>query len=99
MVAELSELLRDPEVKSWFDGTFRVVNERNILTGANGIKRPDRIMIGADGVVVVDYKSGDVEADTYKYQLRSYIRELKNCGFTNVSGYIWYTKTNKRVAI
>ncbi len=99
MVAELSELLNDPEVKSWFDGTFRVVNERNILTGANGIKRPDRIMIGADGVVVVDYKSGDIESDKYKYQLRSYIRELKNCGFTNVSGYIWYTKTNKRVAI
>jgi len=99
MLAELTELLTDREVKSWFDGTFRVVNERNILTGSNGIKRPDRIMIGADGVVVVDYKSGDLESDNYKYQLRSYMRDLKNCGFENVSGYIWYTKTNKRVAV
>jgi ATP-dependent helicase/nuclease subunit A len=99
MLAELTELLRDPEVKSWFDGTFRVVNERSILTGANGVKRPDRIMISEDGVVVVDYKSGEVESDNYKYQLRTYIRELKNCGFQNVSGYIWYTKTNKRVAV
>lgn len=99
MLAELTVLLADPEVKSWFDGSYRVVNERNILTGANGVKRPDRIMIGADGVVVVDYKSGDMESDKYKYQLRTYIRELKNCGFENVSGYIWYTKTNKRVAV
>jgi len=99
MVAELSELLSDPEVKSWFDGTFRVVNERSILTGVNGVKRPDRIMIGEDRVVVVDYKSGELESDNYKYQLRTYIRELKNCGFENVSGYIWYTKTNKRVAV
>jgi len=99
MITELTELLSDPEVKSWFDGTYRVVNERNILTGANGVKRPDRIMIGADGVVVVDYKSGDMESDKYKYQLRTYIRELKNCGFQNVSGYIWYTKANKRVAV
>jgi len=99
MIAELTELLADPEVKSWFDGTYRVVNERNILTGANGVKRPDRIMIGEDGVVVVDYKSGDMESDNYKYQLRTYIRELKNCGFTNVSGYIWYTKINKRVSV
>ena len=99
MLAELTELLSDQEVKSWFDGTFRVVNERNILTGANGIKRPDRIMIGEDSVVVVDYKSGDVESDKYKYQLRAYIRELINCGFRNVSGYIWYTKMNKRVKI
>jgi ATP-dependent helicase/nuclease subunit A len=99
MIVELTELLTDPEVKSWFDGSFRVVNERSILTGANGVKRPDRIMIGEDGVVVVDYKSGELESDNYKYQLRTYIRELENCGFKNVSGYIWYTKTNKRVLV
>ena len=99
IISELTELLSDPEVISWFDGTFRVVNERSILTGVNGVKRPDRIMIGADGVVVVDYKSGEIESDNYKYQLRTYIRELKNCGFENVSGYIWYTKTNKRVKV
>lgn len=96
---ELKELFTDPEIKSWFDGSYRVVNERNILTGATGIKRPDRIMIGKDGVVVVDYKSGDVELDKYKNQLQSYIRILKKCGFPDVSGYIWYTKTNKRVAV
>lgn len=99
MKAELMEMLGDQEVKSWFDGTYRVVNERNILTGANGVKRPDRIMIAADGVVVVDYKSGETESDNYKYQLRSYIRELKNCGYKNVSGYIWYTRHNKRVEV
>jgi ATP-dependent exoDNAse (exonuclease V) beta subunit len=99
ILSDLKDLLNDPEVKSWFDGTFRVVNERNILPGANGIKRPDRIMIGQDRVVVVDYKSGDTESEGYESQLRTYIRELKNCGYLNVSGYIWYTKTNKRVAV
>ncbi len=97
--AELLGMLNDQEVKSWFDGTYRVVNERNILTGENGLKRPDRIMIGDDGVVVVDYKSGETESEKYKYQLRSYIRELQNCGYENVSGYIWYTRQNKRVAV
>ena len=96
---ELAELFVDPEVKSWFDGTYRVVNERNILTGANGLKRPDRIMIGEDRVVVVDYKSGENESDNYKYQLRSYMRELQNCGYANVTGFIWYTRQNKRVAV
>lgn len=99
MKAELMEMLGDWDVKSWFDGTYRVVNERNILTGASGLKRPDRIMIGEDRVVVIDYKSGESESDNYKYQLRSYIRELKNCGYSNVSGYIWYTRHNKRVEV
>jgi ATP-dependent exoDNAse (exonuclease V) beta subunit len=99
ILVELTELLHDPEVKPWFDGTYQVINERNILTGPNGIKRPDRIMIKEDGVVVVDYKSGDTESDKYKYQLRTYLRELKNCGYENVSGYIWYTKQNKRIKV
>lgn len=97
--AEISELISDPEVKSWFDGTYRIVNERNILTGKNGIKRPDRIMIGPEDVVIVDYKSGDVESESYKSQVRSYIRELTDCGYPQVSGYIWYTKTNRRVRV
>ncbi len=99
MLSDLTALLNDPEVKPWFDGTHRVVNERNILTGQNGTKRPDRIMIGADGVVVVDYKSGDTESEKYKSQVRSYMNELRKCGFQQVTGYIWYTRTNKRVRI
>ena len=99
IIEELGDLLKDQEVISWFNGSFRVVNERNILTGANGIKRPDRIMIGASEVVVVDYKSGELESEKYKYQLRAYIRELKNCGYENVTGYIWYTRQNKRVKV
>lgn len=99
IMVELTGLLQDKEVNRWFDGSFRVINERNILTGSNGIKRPDRIMISTDEVVVVDYKSGEMESEKYKYQLRSYIRELKNCGYENVSGYIWYTRQNKRVKV
>ena len=97
--AELMVMLNDVDVKSWFDGSYRIVNERNILTGVSGIKRPDRIMIGEKEVIVVDYKSGETESDRYKYQLNAYIRELKNCGYLNVAGYIWYTKFNKRVKV
>lgn len=99
MKAELNLMLSDPEVRLWFDGTYRVVNERSILTGARGVKRPDRIMIGPEDVVIVDYKSGETESENYKYQLRTYIRELKNCGYENVSGFIWYTRKNKRVEV
>lgn len=97
--AGLKELLSTDEIKSWFDGSYKVVNERNILSGKNGLKRPDRIMFGENEVVVVDYKSGEIEVDKYKYQLRGYIFELQQCGYQNVRGYIWYTKLNKLVRI
>lgn len=96
---QLQDLLNDPAVKGWFDGTFRVVNERNILTGKSGLKRPDRIMISDNRVIVVDYKSGEKELDAYFTQVRSYMRALQACGYTHVVGYIWYTRTNKRVEV
>lgn len=95
----LKELLADPEIKSWFDGTYKVINERNILTGPKGLKRPDRIMVGPEGAIIIDYKSGEVESEKYIYQLRSYVRELTNCGFKNVKGYIWYTRSNKKIEV
>ncbi len=96
METRIRVLLEDPEVKSWFDGTFRVVNERNILTGKTGLKRPDRIMLADDQVIVVDYKSGEKELDKYRSQIRNYMRALNDCGYRNISGFLWYTRTNKR---
>lgn len=98
MKLQLHELVTDPEVKSWFDGSYRVLNERSILTGTE-LKRPDRIMLNDEEVIVVDYKSGEMELDKYHYQVRTYVNELKRCGYPNVFGYIWYTQPNKRVKV
>lgn len=98
-IVEITNLLSNAEVCRWFDGTYKVINERNILTGENGLRRPDRIMTRKDETVVIDYKSGDTETDKYKHQLRLYMAELRKCGFKNVKGYIWYTKLNKRIPV
>lgn len=97
--SQLDVLISDNEVKSWFDGTYRVVNERNILSKDKDMKRPDRIMISEDETIVVDYKSGETELDKYKWQVRKYMKELQECGFPEVQGFIWYTKFNKRVPV
>lgn len=98
--SEIDEMLNDAEVNEWFNGTCRVINERNILNNdPQGMKRPDRMMIKGDQLIVVDYKSGEHELDKYKTQVRSYISILKQCGYPNVRGYLWYTKFNKRVEV
>ena len=97
-ISEISGMLNDPEVAEWFDGTCRVINERNILNnGPQGMKRPDRMMQKGEQMIVVDYKSGEHETEKYKSQVRSYMALLKQCGYPDVKGYLWYTKFNKRV--
>jgi len=96
---QLLEMVTDEEVKLWFDGSYEVINERNILTGEN-LKRPDRIMLTKTGdAIVVDYKSGEMEPSKYRRQILRYMADLKQCGYKKVSGYLWYTRENKRVRI
>ena len=91
--------MNDKQVSDWFSGRWKLFNECTIL--AKNVKgklqecRPDRVMTDGHQIVVVDYKTGDYdESGKYQRQVRGYIRNLKNMGYKNVIGYLWYVKFN-----
>ncbi len=86
---KLAESMQKPEIKKWFDGSYKVLNERNLLSSEKQL-RPDRIMISGKNAVVADYKWGEVKHDKYNSQVRRYAEYLKRSGFDKVEGYIWY---------
>ena len=69
LAVRLEELLDTPEALPWYDGTARVLNEVDILFGKGLSKRPDRVMITDDKVVVVDYKFGDIQDKRHHNQV------------------------------
>ncbi|WP_321345514.1 UvrD-helicase domain-containing protein [uncultured Draconibacterium sp.] len=85
--------LQLPEVKKWFDGSYEVLNERDLLT-SDKLLRPDRIMFSGDEAIVVDYKTGERQ-DKYLYQVKEYAKVLQNTGFSKVSGFLWYLHTGE----
>ncbi|MFV0291141.1 MAG: UvrD-helicase domain-containing protein [Mangrovibacterium sp.] len=94
---QITAMLKDPTVESWFDGSYEVLNERSVLLGNSyEIRRPDRIMIKDNNAIVVDYKSGEHEMKSHEKQVAEYMTRLKECGYEKVSGYIWYTRNNYR---
>lgn len=86
--------LSNPKVKNWFNGTYTLYNECAIL-GADGGKsrRPDRVMIKGSEAIVVDYKFGR-EDEKYNDQVRKYMELLKELGYTDIKGYLWYVYKN-----
>ena len=50
--------LNDPVYSAWFDGRYKVINERDILFCNSGKARPDRVMVDGKKAIVVDYKFG-----------------------------------------
>ncbi len=94
MIKSLQEKLQNPEVTSWFDGTFTTINERDLLTRKN-VLRPDRIMFSGEEAVVVDFKTGEKKQDKYNLQIKRYTKILKETGFSKVKGYLWYLHLNE----
>jgi ATP-dependent exoDNAse (exonuclease V) beta subunit len=82
------EWLSDVRVKKWFDGSFEVKTEIGILWKEQ--KRPDRVMIAKDQVVVVDYKFGNQKTNTHLDQIRGYVKLIHQMGYKSVKAYLWY---------
>ncbi len=95
ITVRLETLLASPQVKEWFDGSItHVLNEVDILFG-NSSKRPDRVMIKDTQVTVVDYKFGEQIDKRYQYQVRNYMKLIRQIGYNQVQGFIWYVGLDK----
>ncbi len=92
----LGNALENPKAATWFDGSYKLFNERSILIADSeeNSRRPDRVMIKGDTAVVVDYKFAS-KKERHNEQVKQYIELLKRIGYKNVTGYLWYVYTNK----
>lgn len=88
--AQIGKYLENPKVRHWYNGKAKVLNETEILLDRGITRRPDRIMIYPDEVVILDYKFGEKKLMAYSKQMRSYMKLVTQMGYGNVHGYIWY---------
>lgn len=83
-----------PEVQDWYSGEWRLFNECAIIYKVNGAfqtRRPDRVMMKDNEVVVVDFKFGKPNRK-YNKQVRGYMQLLAQMGYSNIKGYLWYVE-------
>ena len=83
-----------PQVKEWYDGTWRLFNECDIIWMENGTlcnRRPDRVMMKDGRLVVVDFKFGK-PSKKYNQQVKDYMQLLVRMGYEpeQMEGYLWY---------
>ena len=75
----------------WFTKGVKAINERELILKNKHILRPDRVVIGQDEIMVIDFKFG-VERKEYIKQIQTYCNTINEMGRYNkpVKGYIWY---------
>ena len=94
----LQKRLSDKRVADWFSPRWTLFNECSIISineeGELQERRPDRVMTDGQQMVVVDFKFGRPR-DEYHMQIREYMELLRQMGYRQVSGYLWFVYSNK----
>ncbi|MCR5361177.1 MAG: UvrD-helicase domain-containing protein [Bacteroidales bacterium] len=88
------------EARTWFDPQNRTLNEQDIITQSTHTQRPDRIVLTPDGrTIVIDYKTGEERNTRYRKQVGHYVKLLREMGFPQVEGHIWYVESGEIVPV
>ena len=83
---------QDSSLRPYFypDATDRILNETSIITESGELKRPDRIVIKPDHVMIIDYKTGQEHRMKYEAQLAEYKHYIEQLGYKDVRTEILY---------
>lgn len=99
----IEEKLRDPRVNDWFSPRWKAFNECSMIyfdPEEQRVKeqRPDRVVYDGKKMVVIDFKTGR-ELEKHKRQVRGYVHLLRDMGYHEVEGYLWYIRTGDMVKV
>jgi len=95
---KLDQVFANLEVRKWFDPNFSSLTEQGILLPGGAQKRPDRILIGKDEAVVIDFKTG-IKRESHADQVYEYMSLVKNLTQLPVKGYLCYLEPTEIIAL
>lgn len=84
--------------RDWFDESWQVLNEQDIILKDGTTRRPDRLMIKGNEAVIVDWKFGRKETNKHIEQVQEYINLLQSMGY-KAKGYLCYITLRKIVEV
>lgn len=94
VMALLEKSLANPRVREWFSPRWTLFNECSIIfeneKGEIQTRRPDRVITDGKTTVVIDFKFGLQGKTEYLSQVGEYMQLLRDMGYANVCGFIWY---------
>lgn len=86
----IGDVVNHPEINSYFHQDTTVYNEKDIISKAGKILRPDRIVVNPNGeTVIIDYKTG-MHDPFYVEKLYEYADTLNEMGFSVTKKILLY---------
>lgn len=70
------------------------LNERTLIVDESNRLRPDKLILGVDKMVIVDFKTGE-PLPKHEKQVQQYAAILKKMGYAQIEGYLYYSNTSE----
>jgi ATP-dependent helicase/nuclease subunit A len=95
---QLHQVLSLPQVKDWFNTSWRVRTEVPVLLPGGNENRIDRLITKGKTAIIIDFKTGERKKNDH-HQVLEYINIMRQMNFTDVEGYLLYLKDNEVVDV
>jgi ATP-dependent helicase/nuclease subunit A len=79
--------------EDWFNGSYSVINEQDLLLPGGQKKRPDRVMVKGTKAIAIDYKFTKQQSPRHISQMQEYCQILGSMGY-DTQAYLWYINHN-----
>jgi len=89
------EVLDHPELKAILAQSTENIIEKNIIDAEGKLHRPDRIVVHAEGVTIIDYKFTLEQTNQHIEQILNYKDLLAQMGFEKVKSFLFYAVTQE----
>lgn len=95
---EIDKLFSDERFQFFFEDK-KTINEKAIIDEKGNKYIPDKIIQHENETLIVDFKTGAQLEAKHKQQVLKYMSLLKQMGYPNVKGELYYTETGESVIV
>ncbi|MBE7178101.1 MAG: hypothetical protein INR69_16990, partial [Mucilaginibacter polytrichastri] len=99
---EYDELLRlsknvfqQPELAALLAKPYKTVNEQTIINKDGKSYRPDKVLLGENETIIIDFKFTDEPKPAHDKQIANYQILLGEIGYTPIRSYLYYGLLNQ----
>ncbi|RZL44203.1 MAG: DNA helicase UvrD, partial [Pedobacter sp.] len=93
------EVLENSDLKAVLSKATGSITEKNIIDAKGKLHRPDRLLINAKEVIILDYKFTLEESEKHIDQVLRYKDLLSQMGYKNIHAYLFYAVNKELKAV
>jgi len=90
LINQVKQLISHDRVTDWFSQKWEVKTEASYILPGGDVRRPDRILISKDEMIIVDYKFTQTQSQAHLEQMHNYVASIGMMQNKPVKGYLWY---------